>query len=397
MRYDMIQGRFPRQLAPGKTDEYTYEKTEKPVSWNVFTPRISLNFDPIGDGKTVLKAGYGRYYAPLNMHAISYAMKGGFQYFFIRLNPDFSESYRFGHTATSDILFDPDAKAPYGDEINFGIEREFFQNFSIGITYVQKWEKRLLDRVDANGLDVDLLRSTGELKWTGYHIVQGIDPLTGKNINFYEMNSDKGPTVFYHTNIPGTARTYRGLEIKLKKRMSDNWAMMASYVYSKGEGIINTTFQETWTTTQLYVDPNFTDFYRRGLLENQRQHYFKIQGTYKAPLGLMLSGDFQYFSGMPFTRTIRSIDAGLSLFQGVVTRNAEPRGSDLTPDNYLLSLRIEKRFGIGPGDLSIMVDVFNVFNSNKITSYGTRTGLDYMTPISITDPRYVRVGVSYRF
>ena len=397
LRYELIQGRFPKQLVPGSSTEYLYSKTEFPVSWPTLAPRLGISYSPFKDGKTVLKAGYNRYYAPLNLDYISYAMRGGFYYFFANLNPDFSEQYRWGQSTAADILFDPDSKAPYGDEINLALQRELFNDFALSVTYMQKWEKRLLQRVDANGLDVDLFKSTGEVQWIGYHTVEGTDPLTGQPVQFYEQNPDKAGTLFYHTNIPGTTRTYKGLEIKLTKRMSKNWAMNASYVYSKGEGILSTTYADTWTTTQLYVDPNFTEFFRRGTLEHQRQHFFKLQGTYQGPLGFLFSGNFQYFSGEPFTRVLRSLEAGLDLYQGIATRNAEPRGSSETPGNFLLDLRVEKDFNLGSGNLALIVDVFNIFNSNKVTLYGSRTGLDYMATKAITAPRFIRLGAAFRF
>ena len=397
LRFDLIQGLFPKQLAPGSTTEYLYANTEYPVSWKTFSPRLGISYSPFKNGKTVLKAGYGRYFAPLNLDFISYAMKGGFNYFTSMLNPDFTEDYRIESTAANDILFDPDSKAPYGDEINFGMQHELFPEIALSLTYVQKWEKRLLQRVDLNGLDVDLLKSTGETDWIGYHTVEGTDPLTGDTVQFYEQNTDKGPVLYYHTNVPGTARKYSGFEVKITKRMSGNWAMNASYVYAKGVGIISTTYDDTWTTTGLFVNPNFTEFFRNGLLEHQRQHYFKLQGTYLAPLGIMLSGNLQIFSGDPFTRTLRSLEAGLHLYQGNATRNAEPRGSSRTPGDYLLDLRVEKDFRLAFGTLGIMADVFNAFNSNTVTSFGARTGVNYLTPLAITAPRFVRLGATFRF
>jgi outer membrane receptor protein involved in Fe transport len=397
LRYDYIRGIFPKQLMPGSSAEYMYAETEYPISWHTLSPRLGISYSPFKDGRTVIKAGYGRYVAPLNLDYISYAMKGGFFYFLSMLNPDYSEDYRITFASTGDILFDPESKAPYGDEINLGVQRELFADFAVSVTYMQKWEKRLLQRMDVNGLDVELLKSTGQTDWFGYHLVDGIDPMTGQTAQFYEQNEDKGPIVYYHTNVPGTARTYKGLEIKFTKRMSRNWSMIASYVYSKGEGIISTTYDDTWTTTRLYVEPNFTEFYRSGKLEHQRPHYFKLQGTYLAPWGFSISANFQYFSGDPFTRTLRSLEAGLSLYQGSATKNAEPRGSSETPSNYLLDLSIQKVFSLGFGSLTLIADAFNVFNSNKVTSYGALTEVNYMTTLAITPPRFLRLGVAFQF
>jgi hypothetical protein len=397
LRYEFIQGRYPRQLVPGSSTEYLYEKTEHPVTWNTLSPRLGVSYAPFKDGRTVLKAGYGRYVAPLNLDYISYAMKGGFAYFLSMLNPDFTEMYRIDESTTADILFDPDAKAPYGDEINFSIQRELMADFAFSLTYMQKWEKRLLQRVDSNGINVELLKTTGQTEWIGYHIVEGTDPMTGETVQFYEQNSDKLATAYYHTNVPGTARTYRGIEAKLTKRLSHNWALVASYVYSKGEGILSTTYDDTWTTTNLYVEPNFTEFYRRGLLEHQRPHYFKLQGTYLAPWGFSVSANFQYFSGEPFTRQLRSVEAGLSLYQGSVRRNAEPRGSSKTTAGSLLDLRIQKDIRLPFGMIELIADLFNVFNSNRYTSYGTRTNIDYMEPLTMTPPRVIRLGIAVKF
>src|SRR4030043_374795 len=217
LRYDFIRGIFPKQLMPGSSSEYMYAETEYPITWHTFSPRLGISYSPFKDGKTVIKAGYGRYVAPLNLDYISYAMKGGFFYFLSMLNPDYSEDYRITFTSTGDILFDPESKAPYGDEINLGVQRELFADFAVRVTYMQKWEKRLLQSMDLNGLDVELVKSTGQTDWFGYHLVDGIDPMTGQTAQFYEQNEDKGPIVYYHTNVPGTARTYKGLEIKFTK------------------------------------------------------------------------------------------------------------------------------------------------------------------------------------
>ncbi len=402
VRYDYAQGAYPPQKKKG-TDQWVNEKRLKAMTFNTFSPRLGLSFDPFGNGKTVLRANYGRYYAPLIMLLYYNANPNGRTSFWANLNPDWSINYTTAPWTPALNFVDSNVKAPYADEINFGVERELIEDLTFSATVIAKWEKNIIDDVDAAHLDLEKLRTTGELVWTGYHPVTGTDPFTGNTVTFYEQDPDFGDTSFVYTNIPGTARKYRALELKLNKRMSHNWAMQTSYVWSRGEGLLNTSRDQSGAYSGYYDDPNIM-INAYGRLDYQREHLVKVQASYQAPLGINIGAYYQFGSGIPYTRAIRTYEAGLGeLWQGAVTINAEQRGTYMLPDQHLLDVRIEKAFNIWRGQLGFQVDVYNVFNNNQTTSIGNLTNWDWFKTAAgqrvygIMSPRYIQLGIIYRF
>ena len=124
----------------------------------------------------------------------------------------------------------------------------------------------------------------------------------------------------------------------------------------------------------------------------------KISGTYAAPLGITISAFYSFASGRPYTTRLRSLEANTGwLQQGVVTINAEKRGSQRLPANHNLDFRVEKNFRLGPGSLRLMVDVFRALNLHTTTSIGSLRGVDIGRVFGIVSPRYVRIGVGYNF
>lgn len=401
LRFDYAQGYYPPQTRK-VTGEPVNSQTITAMSFKMLSPRLGISYDPIGNGKTVLRANYGRYYAPLIMIYYWFNNPSQRTEYWAALNPDWTVAYTTPPWAPGLNSVDPNISSPYADEINIGVEREIIEDFSVAATFIAKWERNLIDDVDGGHLDIAKFKSTGEMVWSGYHPVVGTDPFTGKPVTFYEMNSDFGDYRFVYMNIPGTSRKYRGLELKLTKRMSRNWAMQASYVYSKGEGILNTSRDQSTGFSGYYDNPNVM-INAFGRLDYQREHMAKVQGTYLGPLGLNLSIYYQFGSGIPYTRALRTLEAGLGqLYQGVVSIFAEARGAHLLPSYHQLDLRLEKTLNLWRGQLGFQVDVYNVFNSNRTTSIGSTTNFDWFTNgtqrvYSIMGPRYVQFGLVYRF
>ncbi len=399
-RYDFAQGAYPPQKKKG-TDEWVNQNTIKAMTFNMFSPRFGVSVDPFGNGKTVLRANYGRYYAPLIMIYYYFNNPNQRTEFWANLNPDWTVNYTTPPWTPGLNSVDKDIKSPFADELNLGVERELFENFSIAATFIAKWEKNLIDDVESH-LDIAKWKATGEMVWSGYHAVTGTDPFTGKPVTFYEMDSDFGNAGYVYMNVRDT-RKYRALEIKAIKRMSSRWAMQASYVWSRGEGILNTSRDQSTGFSGYYDNPNVM-INAYGRLDYQREHLVKVQASYQGPLGINLGAYYQFGSGIPYTRQIRTYEAGLGdLYQGGVTINAEKRGTYLLPNQHMLDIRLEKAFNVMNGQLGLQVDVYNVFNNNVTTGIGNLTNFDWFQRAngqrvySIMGPRYVQLGLVYRF
>lgn len=398
-RYDYSKQIWPAQKRVG-TDEWLYESSVSPFRWSNISPRLGITYDLSGNGRTVLKASYGRYYAGLTTMLSNHAHQGWPSNFDVRVNPDYSTIYEYGWFIPTGEL-DPDGvSAYYNDELNFGIEQELVKDLSFSAMFIQKWEKNWVEDVDINHIDVADLKANGiwerEPEWFDYTPVQGIDPDTGNTVTYYSVSPDNSSFSMMAINIPGKMREYRALELKLKKRMSNNWALDVSYVWGWAKSLLDYSQLPSDSAWGTFNEPHI-HVNSWGEVPAQRQHVLKLQGHFIAPLGIRLSTSCFFMSGRPYGRLLRSSEAGASLYQGRKTILVEPVGTYHLPAIYDISLRVEKGFRVGTGELSVIGDVFNLLNLNTTTQVGTTTARDWLDVRSIMDPRYFRLGFSYKF
>jgi hypothetical protein len=296
-----------------------------------------------------------------------------------------------------------DLTAPYADEITIGVEREMWEDWSLGVRYIRKWDRNLIHAVDAAVLDMDALINNEELVWSGFEAVQLTDPFDGQTHTFYNNLDPARLSEDYIMNPPGADRDYDGLEVTLNKRYSHGWSINASYVYANSRGLISTARDgQSLGTSTLYHSPN-AHINANGRFPGERRHMVKVTGLLKGPWGINLSGYYSFMAGGRWTRVI-STDylTGVVgyLAQGNVTINAEERGSQGLPDIHSLDLRLEKAFRIKNWTLKVFADMFNVFNDNTTTGLRNNSSHPtyiYMETTNIVAPRVVRLGAKIEF
>jgi len=411
LRYDHMQGIYPPQLEDEGTQTlfgYTYNRgiseSQTAYTWNTLAPRLGLIYDVFGDGKTILKTSFSRYYMANLTQWVSRGNPNGWVYYGAYLNPDYTTGPAFS-IALSGPEYAPKYgygdygfNCPYNDEFIIGIEQQIGEDWSVGVRYIKKWDKKLLEDADSNNLDIEELMSNENYDWLNYSPVNVTDPYDGSTVTFWNQLGVY-PASQYIINPPDAERNYDGVEFTLDKRYSNGWQLKTSYVYAKSEGLIGTGFNASWSGTALYENPNsHENMYGRFPLE--RRHQFKLQGMVKGPLGVNLGGYFRYLSGHRYTRAVRSGDLGVSLSQGSATVNAEKRGSYGYPALYILDLKLEKMFKIGKTSFTVFGDVFNVFNSNETTNVYTissNPAIDFQQVEGIQDPRIFRIGARFEF
>jgi hypothetical protein len=288
------------------------------------------------------------------------------------------------------------------DEITLGIERELVPDLSLGLRYIRKWDRRMMEDVAENMLDYDTLMSTGELVWTNFETVQGTDPVTGAPITFWsQIDGDVIPELTL-TNPPGLERNYDGFEVTLNKRMSNNWMARASYVYGKSTGNYGLTgsLYPIDVSGELYNDPNaHTNMLGRD--ESERRHQIRVNASYRGPWGLMASTFIRWWSGQRYNRFVNSDDVDVDLEQGDWDVLAEPRGSYALPDQLLVDMRLEKAFSISNvGRVRLSADIFNLFNANTVTNVqeiSSNPNIEFGAPRDILFPRQFRFNVIFEF
>lgn len=136
---------------------------------NNFMPRVGLTYDPVGDGRTILRTGYGLYY---DQALVGIFLQNAF------INPPFSASA----TVTNPVLGDPAAgipptaraplglrgtglpfKTPQSQQWNVGIQRQLYSRGAIDVSYVGSRGDNLLRPIDVNQAQPADVVATGAL------------------------------------------------------------------------------------------------------------------------------------------------------------------------------------------------------------------------------------------
>lgn len=381
----------------------------KGVSGNVYTnnriaPRIGFTFDLFGDKTTVLKAHYGQFSEAMlasyhdRMNPAS-AYNDYVGYYYDYDTGEWVEWLRIVHEQLYHM--DPNIKHPYMNQFTVSIERELFKDSSFSISYIWREWKNLIGPIDRAGnyepyaVDVP--------NFGTYTIYQR----TADTVNTYDYLITNLLSA-YNSGYPWILlkpyRKYHGVEFLFNKRFSNRWQLLASYTLSKAWGTTDNGFADDIGYGGDVYDPNFW-INGEGHSTYDPTHMIKIQGTYIIPkIELSVNVYYHGITGNAWTTRYRTS----RLNQGRVTFFIEPRGSHHYPFDHQLDIRLEKIFTIAEKyRLGLMLDVFNVFNVDTITSWGTRWMYDWVPTqwpstnghqlYGIVNPRQARFGIRLIF
>jgi len=374
------------------------------VVYNTFrlAPRIGFTFDVFGDKTTVLKAHYGQF---------TEAMLSSYH---DRMNPaaavsDWVAYYWDGEQYVEDyrIVFEnlykisDDIKHPYMNQYVVSLERELFKDASVSVSYINRNWKNIIGQ---NDLLADY--NPVEVYVSGLNKTFTIYERTEETTGTYEYiidNIEKGqPWISLDPY-----RKYWGLELLFNKRFSNRWQLLLSYVYSKAYGTIDNGFADDIGYGDRdglkTADPNFW-INADGNSTSDPTHMLKVQGTYILPFDISFNAYFRAITGNAWTTRYRTSYYN----QGRVSFFTEQRGANHYPVLSLLDLRLEKIFTLAQNyRLGVIFDIFNVFNKDTITDWGTRISYDWIPGdypstsghelYGITQPRQYRLGIRLMF
>jgi hypothetical protein len=359
------------------TEDITVPAMDDIIVYKKLSPRIGMNYDLFGDGKTSLKASFSRYAEILigwNLESF-HPFRG--RSIDITWYDDDHDAYfdlppidRYSVWSYSPYITDPeelrkqvdsDLSSPYTDEFMMGITHELVENFSISLNFIYKEAKNLVAEDNlVNPRDSDV--------WVPYTVKDpGADGEFGSNddqdLTVFMKKKEAEPDIYQKRNVSDAFRKYWGLDLILFKRMTNNWQLSSSITYSKTWGNYPHRYGAVTGGTDWY-DPN--DFINRvGRLSFDRPLIVKLMSTVVLPYGINLSAYFRHLSGSPWGRnlTVYFPDSvqGFQPKSPTVTVKAEPVGTRRTLPETYLDLRIEKEFNVGLGTLSIWAEAFNVF------------------------------------
>ena len=120
----------------------------------------------------------------------------------------------------------------------------------------------------------------------------------------------------------------------------------------------------------------------------------RLLARYTLPYDLGVSGNVRHQSGWPYALIQRVDVPGTGTNQPVfLTDLSANRSENVT----MVDLRFDKAFTVGAsGCVTLMLDLYNLFNSNAVTNFSLRTG-DNERVIAALDPVAMKLGVRYQF
>jgi hypothetical protein len=399
VRYDDQEGvipDFPRLDVDGNPTDEIIPGADM-ISWQNWAPRLGFAWQPKGDGRTVLRGFAGRFWDGPVSSAWYYPPpgRGNAEVYFVYPWQFLVSSQP---AAPADELLAPGVKNPYTDQYGLSFDQQLGSDYAIGAQLMYKHTDDMIGwQIEDDG---ECLPFLWDDPWTE-GVVEQI-PLCETTV---EPTRHKGNSPGPGSLAPDASYyiDYRGAVLTFKKRYTNGWDLMASYTYSKTEGI-NTRPHDNGSlgqglpsfTTDSGSDPN--DWYNaEHLLQGDRTHMFRVQSNVDVGWGLRLSGVLNIQSGRPYLRLAQVV--GPTTGQAL-TITADASEELRLPNQAILDVGVQKGFDLGGGvDLDLGLQMLNVTNEDAVEYYSSWTlfqGQEF-SPSSWVSPRRLQAKLQLTF
>jgi len=371
-----VAGRETDQIIGGVGTLYT---------WNVWSPRLGVTAKLTTDGRTMLRASYGKFRQGMLTAEIGPIHPGVTPITTSAFDPATGDYTRLVSVVDPkiNVLLDPDTRAPTTNEYSIGVDRELDRRLAVALAYVRKDGSNFISWTDVGGRYREETRTLPD----------------GRSVPVFVLVNSTADRRFLLTNPDGYSLTYNGLVTSVEKRRSNGWQGFGSYTLSRVSGLqpsSGTTAAGSQISTvapreTFGRDPNnLTN--ARGRLPNDRPHIFRVMGTVDVlRTGFVIAANLQHFSGKPWAATTQ-----ISLPQGDQRIFLEPRGSRRLSSQTQLDIRVSRTVVAGGlGSVELLLDVLNALNDTAEEGLGTDNlfSPNFGQPTVFMDPRRVMVGV----
>jgi Carboxypeptidase regulatory-like domain/TonB-dependent Receptor Plug Domain len=359
-----------------------------PSQWAMWQPRLGLAWDVQGDGRSLLRASWGVYYARQNMLSqVQSVTTNGIQQQTIFLNTAIISSGVPGPVWPN--VTSP-APLPEGQFPLFAGVRVFHRDYenprisAYNVAYEQEVATGWAAYVDFIWNEGNNLTRFLDYNRTA-PVCCDAGPNTGNKFTYSRLWAPQLDEVMV-TNSRGESR-YRGLTLGVRKRLSSGFQLEGNYVLAKDE-------DHDSNERDPFTDRSF-DFFDLekdwGPADRDIRHKLNFFGYFTIPHGFWANVRMQYRGPQPITanpRMLNGTDRG---------RNGERKDNEF----FTLDWRLARPFRFGLRyELTPILEMFNTFNNaNNINPLSTPAlfNFDGFLRTGVGDPRQVQLAVKFVF
>ena len=403
------------------------------VKFNNFSPRLGLTYDVTGNGKTLARANYARYYGQIGTGGIAGTINPVGT---TTLRWNWADLNRNGSADPGEIALssspvslvtgnwsaanpantvsansvDPNLRNDKTDEIIVGMDREIGAGFAVGANYI--WRRYGdFNYNDRPGISPSDFAATTFTPTSGCPGDDGqrISAATCPTITYFQPLF-QNPTILQLANIPDFNRVFNGFELTGRKRLANHWLMNASYAFNST--IVNfgsfAGSQPSIASATISEDPS-----NRALRDGYQYDYltagsgigniyvnskwlFKVSGMYQAPGGVNVSAFYNARQGYPQEISVQTPARVNGVAQIDILLN--PVGDTRLPNFQNVDFHVERPVRVQTVRFVPTLDIFNVGNWNTIQAIRSRQNAANANQIqAILAPRVVRLGIKFNW
>ena len=384
-----------------------YERQTFTDSTKNFAPRVGFAYNFLGDGKTVLRGGYGMYYStipdnlaanwtlsgptgvfnfsatsgqvgfPTSLDSVPYSsVPAGFNVPVrsIYLRPGRPQEYSSFLDTSLLSGFQDGLWNPYSQQWTLGIERELAPTWVLSVDYVGSHTIRINRPLDVNAPASFIRTAQGQSRsasvanctrptWIAWYAEAGTACGTAPQPPYSVITSD----------VNNGYANYNALQANLKHRFSNRVEMLLSYTWSHALDNVDPDIPQ-----QNPNDPQSTGAEEYADAIFDQRHRMVLSGTYTAPFKFNIGGIMSVGSGLPYnitTGTNNSGDTGATTDRPIVNGSVLRRNSGRGDTIFELSPFVERPIRFTERiELNLRAEGFNITNHPNFVGYNSTYG-----------------------